>query len=177
MNNNYTFLGSIAKRNKHLALSLTLAAALASCSGDQQDEGEEVESAFNTSLSMADVMALVLEPASDVLWDSGGWVLDSAGYEELYPTTDDGWAYVRAQAAIIVETGNILALPERREDNDAWVIYSQGLSEAGLRAMNAAATQDKDEFFQAGAQLYSVCTACHQAYNPDIVNRFDDNAD
>jgi cytochrome c2 len=43
--------------------------------------------------------------------------------------------------------------------------------------MEAAAAQDKEAFFQAGAQLYSVCTACHQAYNPDILNRFDEAAD
>ncbi len=171
MNNNDTFLSKFPKR---LALLITLAVALTACSGDEQASEGDADSVYNTSLTMQEVMALVLEPASDILWDSGGWVLDSAGYEELYPTTDDGWAYVRAQAAVIVETGNILALPERRADSDAWVIYSQGLSEAGLRAMNAAMAQDKEEFFQAGAQLYSVCTACHQAYNPDIVNRFGD---
>lgn len=170
MNNNDTFLPKIPK---HLALLIALAIALTACSGDDQAESD-VASVYNTTLNMQEIMALVLEPASDILWDSGGWVLDSAGYEELYPTTDDGWAYVRSQAAVIVETGNMLALPDRREDNDAWVIYSQGLSEAGLRAMNAALAQDKEEFFQAGAQLYSVCTACHQAYNPDIVNRFGD---
>jgi cytochrome c2 len=71
----------------------------------------------------------------------------------------------------------MLALPGRAEDNDAWIIYSQGLSEAGVLAMEAAAAQDKEAFFQAGAQLYSVCTACHQAYNPDILNRFDEAAD
>ena len=174
MNNNDTFLQAFPKR---LASLITLTVALAACSGEQQASGEDSSAAslYNTTLSVQEVMALVLEPASDILWDSGGWVLDSAGYEELYPTTDDGWAYVRAQAAVVVESGNMLALPERREDNDAWVIYSQGLSEAGLRAMNAAVAQDKEEFFQAGAQLYSVCTACHQAYNPDIVNRFDEN--
>ncbi|HCI87057.1 MAG TPA: hypothetical protein DHV53_00270, partial [Gammaproteobacteria bacterium] len=81
------------------------------------------------------------------------------------------------QAAIVVESGNMLALPGRAEDNDAWMIYSQGLSEAGVLAMEAAAAQDQEAFFQAGAQLYSVCTACHQAYNPDILNRFDEAAD
>ena len=111
-------------------------------------------------------MNLVLEPASDILWDSGGWVLDASGYEELYPTTDEGWAYVRAQAAIVVEAGNMLALPGRAEDSDAWLIYAEGLSEAGILAMEAAAAQNEDDFFQAGAQLYSVCTACHQAYKP-----------
>ena len=174
MNNNDTFLYLIPKR---LASLIALTVALAACSGEQTADSDDTAttSLYNTTLSVQEVMALVLEPASDILWDSGGWVLDSAGYEELYPTTDDGWDYVRAQAAVVVESGNILALPERREDDDAWVIYSQGLSEAGLRAMNAAAAQDKEEFFQAGAQLYSVCTACHQAYNPDITNRFDEN--
>ena len=153
-----------------------LALSLIACSGESpESESADEASIYDTSLSMQELMALVLEPASDILWDSGGWVLDSAGYEELYPTTDDGWAYVRAQAAVIVETGNSLALPGRREDNDAWLIYSQGLSEAGRRAMAAAEAQDEEEFFQAGAQLYSVCTACHQAYNPEILNRFDDS--
>lgn len=158
----------------HIACLALLGILLSACSGEAPEDNESTEaSVYDTSLTMQELMALVLEPASDILWDSGGWVLDSAGYEELYPTTDDGWAYMRAQAAIIIETGNSLALPARREDNDAWLIYSQGLSEAGRRAMAAAEAQDEEEFFQAGAQLYSVCTACHQAYNPDILNRFD----
>ncbi len=160
-------------RTTKLAVSSLVLATLLSCSAPPDGEESADQSAqFNTTLDMKEIMSLVLEPASDTLWDSGGWVLDSAGYEELYPTTDEGWAFVRAQAAVIVETGNMLALPGRAEDNDAWMIYSQGLSEAGLKAMTAAAEQNKDDFFQAGAQLYSVCTACHQAYNPDIVSRF-----
>ena len=151
-----------------LCLSLLLSAA---CSAPEDSADPAV--AYNTELDMREIMALVLEPASDILWDSGGWVVDASGYEELYPTTDDGWDYVLAQAAIVVETGNMLALPGRAYDNDAWMIYSQGLSDAGVLAMEAAAARNKEDFFQAGAQLYSVCTACHQAYNPDILNRFD----
>ena len=36
----------------------------------------------------------------------------------------------------------------------------------------AAREQDEEAIFQAGAQLYSVCTACHQAFNPEILSRF-----
>ena len=156
-----------------------LALLIASCSApDESSESTNAApAAFNTTLDMTQFMALVLEPASDILWDSGGWIMDAAGTEELYPTTDDGWAYVRAQAAIVVESGNMLALPGRAADQDAWMIYSQGLSNAGLKAMAAAESQNKEDFFQAGAELYSVCTACHQAYNPDILNRFDEQAD
>lgn len=148
---------------------------LAGCGAPEEttSAAPTTDGAYNTSLNMVEIMTLVLEPASDILWDSGGWVLDAAGYEELFPTTDEGWDYVLAQAAVVVESGNMLALPGRAEDNDAWMIYTDGLSAAGMQAMEAAAAHDEEAFFQAGAQIYSVCTACHQAYNPDILNRFD----
>ena len=158
---------------------LLLLAVLANCSAPDEGDSDAIasDSFYNTTLDVTEIMNLVLEPASDILWASGGWVIDASGYEELYPTTDEGWDYVRAQAAIVVESGNLLALPGRAADNDAWMIYSEGLSNAGLQAMEAAATQNQEDFFQAGADIYSVCTACHQAYNPDILNRFDEEAD
>ena len=155
-------------------LLLLLCLGVSGCSEQQPEEEAMIDINYNTALNVQQVMNLVLEPASDVLWDSAGWVMDAAGYEDLYPTTDEGWEYVRAQAAIVVESGNMLALPGRAEDDDAWMIYSQGLSEAGILAMEAAAEKNEEDFFQAGAQLYSVCTACHQAYNPDINSRFVD---
>lgn len=150
---------------------------LTSCSAPEETDSatSDVTSNFNTTLNMQEIMAYVLEPAADIIWDSGGWVLDAAGYEELYPTTDDGWNYVKAQAAIVVESGNIMALPGRAMDNDAWMIYAKGMSEAGLLAMKAAEAQNEEDFFQAGAQMYSVCTACHQAYNPDILTSLRNN--
>ena len=158
-------------------LSALLFATLSACSAPAPEAVNGTEANYNVELDIAQLMSLVLEAASDMLWDSGGWVLDASGYEELYPTTDDGWAFVRAQAAIVVEAGNMLALPGRAEDDDAWMIYSEGLSEAGIMAMEAAEAQDKEAFFQAGGQLYSVCTACHQSYSPDIASRFDNSAD
>ena len=157
-------------------LSLLGFLVLVGCSNEQSEELAAAEAVYNTQLDTQQIMSLVLEPASDILWDSAGWVMDAAGYEDLYPTTDEGWDFVRAQAAIVVESGNMLALPGRAEDNDAWMIYSEGLSEAGLLAMKAAAEQNEEDFFQAGAQIYSVCTACHQAYNPDINSRFVDGS-
>lgn len=165
----------MARISTKATLTLLICGVLAACSAPEENTASAGGNApaYNTTLNVQQLMALVLEPASDILWDSGGWVLDAAGYEELYPTTDEGWDYVRAQAAIVVESGNMLALPGRAEDSDAWMIYAEGLSAAGVLAMEAAAAQNEEDFFQAGAQLYSVCTACHQAYNPDINNRFD----
>ena len=148
--------------------------AVAACLPEQEPpQSTVVNSRYNTRLDVQEIMALVLEPASESLWDSAGWILDASGYRELYPATDEEWDHMRAQAAVIVETGNSLALPGRAADDEAWTIYSNGLSEAGIFAMEAATARDEAAFFEAGAQLYSVCTACHQAYSPEINNRFD----
>lgn len=128
---------------------------------------------YNLSLNMTDFMMYVLEPVADSLWRSAGWVDDRfEGYYELYPTDDEGWHRVKDLSAMIVETGNAMMLPGRAYDNGSWVTYSQAMSTVGLRLMKAADEQNKEDLFQAGAQLYSVCTACHQAYNPDILSRF-----
>jgi hypothetical protein len=136
--------------------------------------GSTPSSQYNMSLNMQQLMNLVVEPVADTLWDTAGWILSDAGYEELYPTTDEGWLFAYNQSAMIVEIGNILALPGRVQ-GDTWLRYAQATSEVGQAAMRATADQDKEAYFQAGAQLYSVCTACHQAYNPDITSRFVSN--
>ena len=60
----------------------------------------------------------------------------------------------------------MLALPGRAEDDDAWMIYSEGLSEAGIMAMEVAEAQDKEAFFQAMAGS-SIAFAQH-AISPTV---------
>lgn len=159
---------------KVLIVFATMNLFVACSDSDVAPSGAEATQNFNTTLNMAELMALVIEPAADVLWDNAGWVESAAGYEELYPTSDEAWNFVRAQSATVAETGNLLALPGRAMDDDAWLVYAQAMVDAGLMAMDAAQRHHKEDFFQAGAQLYSVCSACHQAYNPDILSRFVD---
>ncbi len=152
-------------------LSLTVCLMLA-CS----DSGTTQVSPLNTAntqydlqLDMQEYMNHVLEPVADTLWDSAGWVDDiHTGYEELYPETDEEWLAVKHKAAQLIEAGNSLALPGRAVDNDGWLTYTNALSTAAAFAYRSAETQNQEDFFQAGAQIYSVCTACHQTYNPDI---------
>ncbi len=127
---------------------------------------------YNLTLDTAEFMAHVLEPIADVLWKSAGWILDeNEGYYELYPTDDEGWINVDNHGAMIVEAGNLMLLPGRVLEGP-WSTYAQATSTVGRSIMKAAEEQNKEDLFQAGAQLYSVCTACHQAYNPDILSRF-----
>jgi hypothetical protein len=161
----------------HSALVIFTAGLVVSCSEPSTPSASTspADSHFDLRLNMQDFMNNVLEPVSDVLWDSAGWVDDiNTGYEELYPKNDAEWLLVKQKAAQLIEAGNALALPGRAVDNDAWITYSNALSTAAGLAYDSAQTQNREDFFQAGAQIYSVCTACHQGYNPAI-SRFVSN--
>ncbi|MEX1197727.1 MAG: hypothetical protein WEB57_07700 [Pseudohongiellaceae bacterium] len=166
-------------RTRYRPLFMLILLSLAACNEAPQestDAGQTTDAErYTLELDMLQFMELVLEPVADGLWDSAGWIDDiEEGYFELYPTTDEGWEAVRHNAAMVVEAGNALALPSRAYDDDAWLTYSQAMSDVGLQAMAAAEARNEEELFQAGARLYSVCTACHQAYNPELSRFVDD---
>lgn len=148
----------------------------AACSQESATDVQTTSAAtapnYNVTLDMTEFMAHVVEPIADTLWKSAGWVDDEIeGYYELYPTDDEGWLRVHDHGAMIVEAGNLMMLPGRAQEG-AWMTYSEAISTVGFRIMSAADAKNEEELFQAGAQLYSVCTACHQAYNPEILSRF-----
>lgn len=161
-------------RSALLIVTLGLGVACSEPSAPNASAGT-TDNAFDLRLDMQAFMNDVLEPVSDVLWDYAGWVNDiNTGYEELYPKNDAEWLLVQQKAAQLIEAGNALALPGRALDNDAWLTYSNALSTAAAFAYESAQSQNQEDFFQAGAQIYSVCTACHQGYNPEI-SRFASN--
>ncbi len=123
---------------------------------------------YHTDLEMHDLMALVLDPAADIIWGSAGAVITAEGERDLAPTTVAGWDRVRQGAASVIESANLLLLPTRAVDNADWREFSLGLVTMGNKAMAAAEAQDADALFQAGADLYQVCVACHQQYDRDI---------
>ncbi len=151
-----------------LVLAIT---ALGACgeTPPESSTGDTDATAYNLQLDIKGFMNMVMDPVSDVLWDYAGWVDDvNTGYEELYPETDEEWLLVQQKAAQLIEAANALALPGRAVDNDGWITYSNAMATAASLAYAAAQSRSKEDFFQAGAQIYSVCSACHQSYNPEI---------
>jgi len=170
---------SVMIKPRALTFSLVALVALVACSDATEPasttNGTDIGDAerYTATLDIHDFMELVLEPVADALWRSAGWIDDQhEGYYELYPTTDEGWLQVQQWAAQVVEAGNAMAIPQR-DEGGPWLTYSRAMSEVGLRAIQAARTQHEEDLFQAGAQLYSVCNACHQAYNPELSRFFD----
>ena len=128
---------------------------------------EERDSAASPLLSTKQVMEWILDPATDVIWDSAGTIITEQGSRELAPTTEAGWATVRNNAAVVAETGILLQV-QGRSRGPGWNTHSRGLLEAGRVALKAARAKDSYAFFDAGGQLYQACLACHQRYLVEV---------
>lgn len=133
--------------------------------GCQQDQNQQRTPSFDASISVDELMHLVIEPSADVLWDSAGFIMTLEGEESLTPTDDEGWLAVESAAAVIVESGNLLKLSDRiPEDGNLWIDFSDQMTLVGHQALQATTDRDGDALFQAGADLYQSCLNCHDVY-------------
>ena len=111
-----------------------------------------------------DLMAYVLDPAAEAIWDSAGFVITEEGETNLAPTNKEGWDKVKYGAKVISESSYLLSMPERAVDQAQWVALSMALKGMGEKAFTAAENKDSEALFEIGAELYQICVACHQIY-------------
>jgi hypothetical protein len=146
---------------------------------------------FKTTTSMQDIMASLVDPSADALWESISDEWDQAGYRENRPATDEEWEAVRRNAIVLLESANLLlirgrpvATPGRqledagvpgvldekrieqeilanRAEFDAFVVSLREVAEQNLTAIDA---RNVDALLEAGARLDEVCEACHYRF-------------
>jgi hypothetical protein len=121
---------------------------------------------YNTqALDLKAFMANVVDPNSDALWAASGTVETATGVKDNTPTTEEGWAAMRSQAAVLIEAGNALQLPGRpREPSADFYKYAQQLTAQSILVKAAVDKRDKQAIYDEGAKLYLICTACHAEY-------------
>ena len=111
-----------------------------------------------------DLMAYILDPAAEAIWDSAGFVITEKGETNLAPTNQEGWDKVKHGAKVISESSYLLSMPERAVDQAQWVALSMALKGMGEKAFTASENKDSEALFEIGAELYQICVACHQIY-------------
>ena len=125
---------------------------------------------FQTSVSVKDLMATVMDPTADIVWESVGTVMTKEGTFEKVPQTDEEWTSVKSGAILLAETGNLLMIPSRSGGNDEWIKRAQDLITQSQRAIKAAEAHDKDGLFNIGADIYETCVNCHKRFDPAITS-------
>lgn len=125
---------------------------------------------FDTTVSVKDLMANVIDPTADGVWESVGTIYTKEGTFEKVPQTDEEWAEVKAKAITLVEIGNLLMLPARTGGNADWLKHAQDLIAESKLAIKAAEGHDKEALFNAGADIYEACVNCHKQFDPAITS-------
>ena len=123
---------------------------------------------FDTTISVKDLMANVVDPTADEVWGSVGTIMTKEGTFELEPKTDEEWNHVKASAIAILEVGNLLMLPARSGGNAEWNQLALELQKQTKRVIQAAEKHDKQGVFDTGADMYDACVNCHKRFDPAI---------
>jgi hypothetical protein len=90
------------------------------------------------------------------------------GLEKLLkkkPDDAETWQFVRGQALIIAETGNLLLLrPPRNSGQDAWFTHAMGLRDAAADLARKASDRDYDGSQTALLNVAEACNKCHTTF-------------
>jgi len=141
--------------------------------------------------SVQEIMASMVDPAADSLWDSVGSTLTPKGYVDRQPRTEKDWQAVRHWAVTLAETPNLLVMPGRRvavaggklddadvkgieppaaiqaaidKDPAAFALKAKGLQDAARQAITAVDARSPQGLLDAGGRLDAACEACHLTY-------------
>jgi hypothetical protein len=144
-----------------LRWSIAAALTLSACGGGNEPPP------FKPIADTALLMEAVIDPMADVIWGSVGTIVTAAGEEHIRPKTEEEWMAVRNAAVAVTEAGNLLMMVPRAKDAE-WMRISQAMIDTGAAAIKAAEAKDPDGVFDAGADIYAVCTNCHAKYDPTI---------
>ena len=115
-------------------------------------------------LDITTLMDPMLNDASEVVWDSAGFIDTYEGTTDLTPTTPEGWQSVSDAADEIKALSETLRQERYSLNRQGWIAISQSLAVASDEINATVEAKDGDALFQAGAQLYQVCVACHQSF-------------
>ncbi len=126
---------------------------------------------FRTDTSVQMLMANLVDPAADLVWDAVGTIIDADGENHWEPKTEEEWLTVRYGAMSLIEAGNLLMMETRALDQDQWIRLSEGMMDAATTMFQAAEAEDADQVFDLGEVVYNSCNSCHQLYWVDDADR------
>jgi hypothetical protein len=164
----------------------TIAAGLTGC--DEAPAPAAAASPIKLTAGIQDIMAHMIDPAADFLWESVSTTVTAQGVEDKQPRTDAEWNEVRRQAIVLTESANLILMEGRhvaREgkqledhgtpgnltaaeaeqaiaaDRATFVAFGQALHDAGAVFLKAADDRNPQAMLDAGETLDQVCESCH----------------
>jgi hypothetical protein len=160
----------------HSKLMTMLGASLlaAGCSAPAEQPRPSMRSA-SPAVSAAAVLSPVSINAEMVrIVDHAGHQLWNTEKPDMAPKTDADWENVVEHATQIAAAGALIRLegtgPNDRTfvQNPDWQKFAMALSTAGMAALRAGETKNKEALVAANGQLVETCEGCHKQFKPAL---------
>jgi hypothetical protein len=178
-------LGTIA------ACTAMLGALLGGCTPKQEvavTATAPAPSPLQPIAGVQDIMAGMIDPAADFLWESVSTTVIKGQTVEKQPRTDQEWAEVRRQAILLAEGANLIMMEGRHvvkegskledhgtpgnltaaeseqaiaKDRSTFIAFAQGLRDVGRSMLDAADAKNPQGLIDAGDTMDQVCEGCH----------------
>jgi hypothetical protein len=114
--------------------------------------------------SVKEIMAGVVDPAADGIWNSLGAVTTADRDESWAPSTTEDWRRLEGHARVLARAADVLVEPARVNSRPGWIEPARGLRAAADRALLAAQRRDVDGLAAASEGLLDACQQCHKTY-------------
>jgi hypothetical protein len=142
-------------------------------------------------VSVKELMASMIDPLADNIFDAVWWASGKNGPEEHRPRTEADWEKVRVGAVTLAEGIYLLKVPrpfappgdvnnstgpnppelspaqiraKLEKDPVLWNAKIEALRNVALETLEAVKKKDVDALFEAGSDLDEACEACHLEY-------------
>jgi len=142
-------------------------------------------------VSVKELMANMIDPLADNIFDAVWWASGKNGPEEHRPHSDADWEKVRVGAVTLAEGIYLLKVPrpfappgdvndsvgpnppelspaqieaKRANDPVLWNAKIEALRNVALETLEAVKKKDVDALFEAGSDLDEACETCHLEY-------------
>jgi hypothetical protein len=169
-----------------------IALALASCQKSQPPAPAQPAPDYHVVGTIKDVMEGIVDPSSDVIFDSVATNVTEKGIEEKRPQNDEEWATVQHNALMLAEAANLLKIPGRQVarpgektksegpdapeltaeeiytkingDRNKFYQHANELQKTAIEALQAAQKHDVQGLFEVGDDIDMACEGCHLEY-------------
>lgn len=153
------------------------------------EPSQAVAASDTSNLSIRTIMAAMVDPSGDFLFESVADIADERGVTHKAPTTPREWEAVRHHLQVLVDAQTLLIVPGRRaaepgdrssnpavenepeqvqrlvdSEHSDFVRRAQRLSEAAAGGLKAANARDTTALFAAITAIDKACESCHLHY-------------
>lgn len=140
---------------------------------------------YRASSTVREIMASMVMPSADFMWNAVSSKVTAKGTEEKSPKTDEEWAEVRNRAIILMEASDLILIPRRiaapgqaakdprvqlspdeiatliEKDRASWTQMANALHDSVLPTLKAIDAKDPMALSDSSLAIDKACETCH----------------